>query len=220
MEPAGDLNLNQTSHRWIIRGTGSSGDNATVIDASQLQDRVFQIVNPATQVVFQDLVIQGGLAQDDGTDGAQAGTTNALGGGILNNGGEVTLENVAVQNNGARGGDAAVRRAYGYSARGGGIYSTGGALTVAGATVANNQATGGRGGDSSRTIYRAGDGGSASGAFFEQGITAVTQLVIHEYGHQYSGDHLSEEYHEGLCRLGARLLQAALDKPEAFQRWR
>jgi hypothetical protein len=49
----GDLNLNQTSHRWIIQGTGSD----TIIDASQLQDRVFQIVNPGTQVVFQDLVI-------------------------------------------------------------------------------------------------------------------------------------------------------------------
>jgi hypothetical protein len=48
----GDLNLTQTSHRWIIQGAGRS----TVIDASQLQDRAFQIVNPGTQVVFQDLV--------------------------------------------------------------------------------------------------------------------------------------------------------------------
>jgi hypothetical protein len=160
----GDLNLTQTSHRWIIQGTGSSGDNATVIDATQVQDRVFQIVNPGAQVVFQDLVIQGGLAQDDGADGVQAGTTDALGGGIFNNGGEVTLDNVVVQNNVARGGDAAARLATGYSARGGGLYSTGGALTVAGTTVANNQATGGRGGDSSRTDSFAGAGGSASGA--------------------------------------------------------
>jgi hypothetical protein len=49
----GDLNLTQTSHRWIIQGAGPS----TIIDASQLQDRVLQIVNPGTQVVFQDLVI-------------------------------------------------------------------------------------------------------------------------------------------------------------------
>src|SRR5262249_38063131 len=54
----GDLNLTQASHRWIIQGTGSSGANATVIDASQLQDRVFDIVTPGTQVVFRDLVIQ------------------------------------------------------------------------------------------------------------------------------------------------------------------
>jgi hypothetical protein len=159
----GDLNLTSTSHRWIIQGAGSSGDHPTVIDASQLHDRVFQIVNPGTQVVVQDLIIQGGLAQDNGADGAQAGTTEALGGGILNNGGDVTLENVVVQNNGARGGDVAVRTVSGHNAFGGGIYSSGGALTLARATIANNQATGGRG-DSAYTSYPSGDGGSASGA--------------------------------------------------------
>jgi hypothetical protein len=95
----GDLNLNSTSHRWIIQGAGSS----TIIDASQLQDRVFDIVNPGTVVVFQNLVITGGLAQDDGSNGALAGTTDALGGGILNNGGNITLDNVALTNNVARG---------------------------------------------------------------------------------------------------------------------
>src|SRR5713226_5812282 len=52
----GDLNLTSASHRWIIQGAGPS----TIIDAGQLQDRVFQIVNPGIQVVFQDLVIRGG----------------------------------------------------------------------------------------------------------------------------------------------------------------
>jgi hypothetical protein len=155
----GDLNLTSTSHRWIIQGAGP-----TIIDASRLADRAFQIVNADTQVVFQDLVIQGGLAQDNGADGAQAGTTDALGGGIFNNGGEVTLENVVLQNNGAHPGDQAVPRATGYRARGAGIYSTGGALTLAGVTVSNNQATGGRGGHSSGTFYLAGTGGSANGA--------------------------------------------------------
>jgi hypothetical protein len=158
----GDLNLNQTSHRWIIQGAGSSGDNATVIDASQLQDRVFQIVNPDTQVVFQDLVIQGGLAQDDGADGVQAGTTDALGGGILNNGGEVTLDNVVVQNNAAWGGDVTSLGVDGHNASGGGIYSTGGALSMAGAALANNQASGGRGGDHNGFLA-AGNGGDAGG---------------------------------------------------------
>src|SRR6516225_6147473 len=128
----GDLNLTQTSHRWIIQGAGPS----TIIDASQLQDRVFDIVSPGAQVVFQDLVITGGLAQDDGSNGALAGTTDALGGGILNNGGNVMLDNVVLQNNVARGGDAASDD--GYRACGGGFYSTGGALTMAGATIANN----------------------------------------------------------------------------------
>jgi len=158
----GDLNLTQTSHRWIIQGAGSSGTNATIIDASQLMDRVFEIVTPGTQVVFQDLVLQGGLAQDDGSEGALAGTTDALGGGLLNTGGDVTLDNVVLQNNVARGGDAAALSTPGHNARGGGIYSTGGALTLTGASLANNQAIGGRGGDHYYS-YPAGAGGSASG---------------------------------------------------------
>jgi hypothetical protein len=153
----GDLDLTQTSHRWIIEGAGSS----TIVDASQLQDRVFQIVNPGTEVVFRNLVIQGGLAQDDGTEGALPGTTDALGGGILNNGGHVTLDHVVLENNVARGGDAASRGAAGHNARGGGFYSTGGALTMAGATIANNQAIGGRGGDYTGVLH--GNGGLAGG---------------------------------------------------------
>jgi hypothetical protein len=101
---SGDLNLTSASHRWIIQGAGSSGPNATIIDAGQLQDRVFDIVMPGTQVVFKDLIIQGGLAQDDGSNGALAGKTDALGGGIFNNGGDITLDHVILQNNVARGG--------------------------------------------------------------------------------------------------------------------
>jgi hypothetical protein len=156
----GDLNITSTSHRLIVQGAGPS----TIIDATQLQDRVFQIVNPGIQVVFQDLVIRGGLAQDDGSDGAMAGTTDALGGGILNNGGNITLDQVVITNNVARGGDVAVLTAPGHNASGGGIYSTGGALTIAGATIANNQALGGHGGDDNGFWIYAGDGGSAAGA--------------------------------------------------------
>ena len=47
----------------------------------------------------------------------------------------------------------------------------------------------------------------------------MDRLLIHEFGHQYSGDHLSEEYHEALCRLGARLKRLALEKPEAIRRF-
>ncbi len=54
--------------------------------------------------------------------------------------------------------------------------------------------------------------------WFEQGATEdVDQLLIHEFGHQYSGDHLSAEYHEALCRLGARIKRLALEKPEAIR---
>jgi len=42
--------------------------------------------------------------------------------------------------------------------------------------------------------------------WFEQGITEdVVRLLIHEFGHEYSPDHLSSQYHEALCRIGAKL---------------
>lgn len=68
------------------------------------------------------------------------------------------------------------------------------------------------GGDLHFNLFRLGH------AWFEQGITEeVDRLVIHEFGHQYCGDHLSEEYHDALCLLGARLKKLALAKPEAFR---
>jgi hypothetical protein len=40
--------------------------------------------------------------------------------------------------------------------------------------------------------------------WFEHGITEdVVRLLIHEFGHNASGDHLSAQYHEALCRIGA-----------------
>lgn len=57
--------------------------------------------------------------------------------------------------------------------------------------------------------------------WFDQGASEdVDRLLIHEFGHEYSGDHLSEEYHEALCRLGARLKTLALDKPEALRQFK
>ena len=56
--------------------------------------------------------------------------------------------------------------------------------------------------------------------WFDQGPTEdVDRLLIHEFGHQYSGDHLSEEYHEALCRLGAGMKRLALEKPEELRRF-
>lgn len=49
---------------------------------------------------------------------------------------------------------------------------------------------------------------------------AVVELVIHELGHYYSLDHLDERYHDGLCRLGARLGRLALEEPALFAKWR
>jgi len=46
--------------------------------------------------------------------------------------------------------------------------------------------------------------------WFEQGISEnVLRLLIHEFGHQYSPDHLSAEYHKALCGIGAKLYAMA-----------
>ena len=48
--------------------------------------------------------------------------------------------------------------------------------------------------------------------WFERGITEdVVRLIIHEFGHQYSLDHLSAEYHAALCRIGAKLFMLRQD---------
>ena len=42
--------------------------------------------------------------------------------------------------------------------------------------------------------------------WFESGITEdVVGLLVHEFGHDTALDHLSSEYHEALCRIGAKL---------------
>jgi hypothetical protein len=55
-------------------------------------------------------------------------------------------------------------------------------------------------------------------AWFDGSLAKINEFVLHEYGHHYSGNHLSEEYHDALCRLGGRLSQLALDKPKLFKR--
>jgi hypothetical protein len=46
--------------------------------------------------------------------------------------------------------------------------------------------------------------------WFEKGITDdVVQLLIHEFAHEFSLDHLSAEYHEALYRIGAKLFTLA-----------
>ncbi len=61
-------------------------------------------------------------------------------------------------------------------------------------------------------LLRLGDG------WFERGAGEdVDRLLIHEFGHQFSGDHLSDEYHDALCRLGAKLKRLALERPEAIR---
>jgi hypothetical protein len=48
------------------------------------------------------------------------------------------------------------------------------------------------------------------GDWFERGITEdVIRLLIHEFGHEFSPDHLSSDYHEALCKIGAKMFTLA-----------
>jgi hypothetical protein len=55
-------------------------------------------------------------------------------------------------------------------------------------------------------------------AWFERlGSEDMNGLLIHEFGHHYAPDHLSDAYHGALCRLGASLTRLALEKPGLFE---
>jgi hypothetical protein len=42
------------------------------------------------------------------------------------------------------------------------------------------------------------------------------RLILHEFGHHYSDDHLSNDYYDALCELGAKLKELALRDPAFF----
>ena len=51
---------------------------------------------------------------------------------------------------------------------------------------------------------------------FPNNLTEVLELIIHEFGHEYSSDHLSHEYHTALCELGAKMVLLALEDSVFF----
>lgn len=56
--------------------------------------------------------------------------------------------------------------------------------------------------------------------WFDQGLREeVDELLIHELAHYLASDHLSEEFHEALCEIGAKLKNLALRHPEKFREW-
>ena len=154
----GDLDITTTLHSVTIAGSGTSGPNATVIDASGLNtagfhDRAFHITGSGVIAVFQNLVIQNGQATNDGTNGASTDPTtinngNRAGGGILNNGGSVTLNNVIIKSCMSLGrGDVAGGPTGGIlEARGAGLASLGtGTVIVMNSTLTGNTSLGGNG---------------------------------------------------------------------------
>ena len=67
----GDLNITNTKHSLIIEGMGTS-PSQTVIDQTVL-DRVFEIAK-GVSVTFENLVIEGGTAEESGGSGSKPGT--------------------------------------------------------------------------------------------------------------------------------------------------
>lgn len=52
---------------------------------------------------------------------------------------------------------------------------------------------------------------------FPENKEKVIDLCIHEFGHEYSKDHLSTEYYRALTKLGARSTMIALERPDFFK---
>lgn len=178
----GDLDITTSLHTVTIVGGGSTGPNASVIDAAGLNvgtshDRAFQINGPGVTVVFQDLVIQNGQAADDGVSGASTNPAsqngNRAGGGILNNGGSLTLDNVIVRTCSALGkGDSIVNEHTTLDAWGGGLASltATGNVIITDSTFTANAATGGDGGNFNNAAGSNARGGSI---YFEGGTLNI-----------------------------------------------
>ena len=47
-------------------------------------------------------------------------------------------------------------------------------------------------------------------------LEEVLDLLVHEFGHHYSDDHLSSDYFNALTRLAGKLACLALENPDAF----
>jgi len=179
----GDLDIITSLHPVTLIGGGSSGANATVINAAGLasgnmRDRVFHVTASGVNVTFQNLVIQNGEAADDGASGMSTNpanqNANRFGGGLLNNGGTLTLTNVVLQSCQALGkGDSVINDHTTLDAHGGGIASVTatGNVTVTDSTLTGNSAAGGIGGN-----FNNGAGSNARGGsiYFEGGTLNIS----------------------------------------------
>lgn len=52
--------------------------------------------------------------------------------------------------------------------------------------------------------------------WFEGDLEPINDLLLHELAHESAPDHLSNQYHEALTRLGARMTSLALESPGLF----
>jgi hypothetical protein len=161
---SGDLDFTSPLHRVILQGAGR--DSTVLVQTSA--DRVVHLPAGAgaPRVVLNDLTLQGGNAQDDGTGGAAPGTTDGRGGGILAESGSLTLTNVTVRGSQAVGGNGITPPARGFDAFGGGIYASHTELNLNNVLLTGNQALGGNGATGAgfgTGGFAGGDGGTAAG---------------------------------------------------------
>jgi hypothetical protein len=172
----GDLNLTAAGHTIVFQG---AGPDRTVIDAAYL-DRAFQVSANVT-AVFRDLTIVNGWARDNGTPGALPGSSAALGGGILSQGGNVTLDDVWIESCRAQG-SASAAGSGGAAAFGAGIYAQGGSLTILNSTLRSDAADGGAGGAGNPGNDGGSGGGARGGGVFADGpVTIVNSTFTYDY---------------------------------------
>lgn len=53
---------------------------------------------------------------------------------------------------------------------------------------------------------------------WQANLERANKLIIHEFGHEYEENHLSENYHEACCEIGAKLAMLVLKRTEEFAR--
>ncbi len=54
--------------------------------------------------------------------------------------------------------------------------------------------------------------------WFSGSIASIIDLIIHEFGHQYEANHLSEKYYDALTMLAGKAVSLAITRPELFSR--
>ena len=180
----GDLNITRAASSGTVTIEGA-GPGLTIIDAAGI-DRAFNL--SSTKVVFKNLTIRNGSAQDAGVFTAPLSLSRTAGfsegGAILANASTVTLDTVVLENNVAQGFNgvngitgSTNNGSSGQSAFGGAIYTQSGTLTIVNSTLRNNQVKGGVGGNgansNSGSGYLAGSGAAAQGG----GIFSVSTTI-------------------------------------------
>jgi hypothetical protein len=59
--------------------------------------------------------------------------------------------------------------------------------------------------------------GSLGEKWFSKVTNKVNELLIHEFAHHYASNHLSKEFYDACCKVGARFCFLALYKPELWK---